>query len=156
MTHRFVVALGSALAAALAFAGCGHDWGRFQFGDSDASSGGTTGGTGGTNTGGSGNAKGGTGGTGATLTGGTGGGLGGAGGTGGSSGCSDGAQNGDESAVDCGGSCPPCAAGKTCSTGSDCATTFCADGVCCDTACTGACISCNDAANLGKCSPVPA
>jgi cysteine-rich repeat protein len=41
--------------------------------------------------------------------------------------CDDGARNGDESAVDCGGqTCPPCADGATCNTGNDCASGVCA------------------------------
>jgi hypothetical protein len=44
--------------------------------------------------------------------------------------------------------------GKTCGNATDCASSICADGVCCDQACTEACRSCNQAANLGTCSPI--
>jgi hypothetical protein len=50
--------------------------------------------------------------------------------------CSDGVQNGVETAVDCGGgSCPPCAVGLTCNVGSDCTTGVCTGGVCQAAAC---------------------
>ena len=39
--------------------------------------------------------------------------------------CSDGARNGDEVGVDCGGSCAACAAGKCCAENSDCASGVC-------------------------------
>ncbi|HEY8515334.1 MAG TPA: hypothetical protein VIS07_07465 [Candidatus Binatia bacterium] len=39
--------------------------------------------------------------------------------------CSDGLQNGSETDVDCGGSCPPCALTKKCTVGSDCASGVC-------------------------------
>ena len=42
--------------------------------------------------------------------------------------------------------------GTTCSSGSVCATGFCADGVCCESACDGTCVSCNQAGRAGKCS----
>jgi formylglycine-generating enzyme required for sulfatase activity len=43
----------------------------------------------------------------------------------------DGKQNGDETDVDCGGtSAPPCADGKKCKTGQDCASGACSGGVC--------------------------
>jgi hypothetical protein len=57
------------------------------------------------------------------------------------------------------GSCgpkPPGAIGEGCSTGSDCASTFCKDGVCCQTDCSGSCVSCNQPTALGTCTPVPA
>jgi cysteine-rich repeat protein len=44
--------------------------------------------------------------------------------------CSDSVTNGDETDVDCGGSCDPCGLGKTCDTGSDCASGSCPDGTC--------------------------
>jgi len=45
--------------------------------------------------------------------------------------CTDTIRNQGETAVDCGGSsCPPCAAGQTCSSGSDCASLVCGTGVC--------------------------
>ncbi len=45
--------------------------------------------------------------------------------------CMDGAQNGDETDVDCGGpDCGQCADGQACSTESDCTSPLCVDGVC--------------------------
>jgi hypothetical protein len=44
--------------------------------------------------------------------------------------CSDGRKNGSESDVDCGGSCPPCANGKSCTGRDDCEGGFCANGAC--------------------------
>jgi hypothetical protein len=51
--------------------------------------------------------------------------------TGGStSSCSDHHHDGDETDVDCGGSCPKCALGKACKTTSDCVADDCVDGFC--------------------------
>ncbi len=47
--------------------------------------------------------------------------------------------------------------GEACTSNADCATTHCVDGVCCDTACTGACAACTSArtgATDGTCSSV--
>ena len=44
--------------------------------------------------------------------------------------CSDGLQNGDESDVDCGGSCPACPIGGSCVIGGDCTTGICEGSVC--------------------------
>ena len=44
--------------------------------------------------------------------------------------CSDGATNGSETDVDCGGFCPRCASGKTCASRSDCLSARCAAGTC--------------------------
>lgn len=44
--------------------------------------------------------------------------------------CVDGRTNFDETDVDCGGSCPPCAVGKRCIKNEDCDTLACFDGVC--------------------------
>jgi hypothetical protein len=44
--------------------------------------------------------------------------------------CGDGVQNGTETDVDCGGTCPRCAPGQTCATRSDCATALCTGGAC--------------------------
>jgi len=46
--------------------------------------------------------------------------------------------------------------GQTCSSGAACASGFCADGVCCNNACDGKCVSCNQAGLAGKCSPFAA
>jgi len=42
--------------------------------------------------------------------------------------CDDGAQNGDETDVDCGGSCEPCGEGLGCVSGTDCADGVCGEG----------------------------
>src|SRR6185369_17740 len=44
--------------------------------------------------------------------------------------CGDGAKNGDETAVDCGGSCAPCGDGEDCLSGLDCASKVCSGDVC--------------------------
>jgi hypothetical protein len=56
--------------------------------------------------------------------------------------CADGVQNNTESAVDCGGTCNGCDNGETCAAGADCTSTFCTDGVCCNTACGAECRAC--------------
>ncbi len=45
--------------------------------------------------------------------------------------------------------------GASCSNASECQSTFCAQGVCCDTACSGACKSCTVTGSLGTCTNVP-
>jgi hypothetical protein len=136
-------AISLALLAAAAFAACGHDWGKFDFSEHDdaASSGGTGGSVGGASGSGGGVA-----GSGGTAT----------GGSAGQGGCSNGKQDGNESDVDCGGACKLCADGKSCSSGSDCASSFCVDGVCCNTACADPCYACDDATAVGKCSAIAA
>jgi hypothetical protein len=44
--------------------------------------------------------------------------------------------------------------GATCLAGTDCASGYCADAVCCDTACSGACMACNLSGAKGTCSAV--
>lgn len=44
--------------------------------------------------------------------------------------CADGVQNGDETDVDCGGSCPACGVGSRCTTSSDCGGAYCAARTC--------------------------
>ncbi|MCX4245291.1 hypothetical protein [Paraliomyxa miuraensis] len=44
--------------------------------------------------------------------------------------CSDGAQGGDETDVDCGGSCAPCGDGQGCIAGDDCSSGICQNQVC--------------------------
>ncbi len=44
--------------------------------------------------------------------------------------------------------------GQTCGAPEECATGFCAQGVCCDSSCTGECQSCNQQDHLGICSPI--
>ncbi len=44
--------------------------------------------------------------------------------------------------------------GGACTANTDCDTGFCVDGVCCQTACTGSCMACNQNPTPGVCSPV--
>ncbi|MDI1451820.1 hypothetical protein QHF85_47695, partial [Polyangium sp. 6x1] len=69
--------------------------------------------------------------------------------------CDDGAMNGTETGVDCGGTCPDKCLAAACADNGECASGFCADGVCCDTACTGACKSCKLTGSEGTCTNVP-
>ncbi len=66
--------------------------------------------------------------------------------------CANGSIDGDESDIDCGGSCPACADGFMCNDGSDCQSASCADGLCCDGACDGVCEACNVAGSEGVCT----
>ena len=50
--------------------------------------------------------------------------------------CTDGVQNGLETAMDCGGGCPGCAVGQPCGEDGDCASGACVSGVCIAPACT--------------------
>jgi hypothetical protein len=50
-------------------------------------------------------------------------------------GCNDGLKNGDETDVDCGGACAPCATGLLCIADDDCATGRCAQDACCEAPC---------------------
>lgn len=69
--------------------------------------------------------------------------------------CMDGQTNGGEVLPDCGGGgCASCN-GDACSVPTDCASGFCADGVCCNTACTPMCFRCDLLSNTGKCLPTP-
>src|SRR5262249_22236535 len=54
------------------------------------------------------------------------------------------------------GSCGPKPPGAACTAGSECASTICAQGVCCKTACAGTCKSCAIAGSEGECIDVPA
>ncbi|MGQ0505998.1 MAG: kelch repeat-containing protein [Myxococcaceae bacterium] len=45
--------------------------------------------------------------------------------------------------------------GGACAAASDCASSFCVDGVCCQTSCTGSCASCSLSGSVGICAPVP-
>lgn len=45
-------------------------------------------------------------------------------------------------------------AGQACTAASQCGSGFCADGVCCNAACTGACESCGEASSKGTCTAV--
>ena len=54
------------------------------------------------------------------------------------------------------GSCGKLPPGAACTTAASCVSGFCAQGVCCDTACTGTCLSCALTGSAGTCSPIPA
>jgi len=69
--------------------------------------------------------------------------------------CSDGTKNVDEIGVDCGGSCKNCLAAP-CTMPAECASSFCADGVCCKQECNQACTICNMKDSIGTCAYVPA
>jgi len=45
--------------------------------------------------------------------------------------------------------------GQTCAAGTECVSAICADGVCCNTTCTTACMTCNLAVTTGTCSNIP-
>lgn len=51
--------------------------------------------------------------------------------------------------------CDRLAPGESCNPGDICSTTYCAQGVCCDRACTGTCMSCALGDHNGACTPVP-
>ncbi|HUT99812.1 MAG TPA: trypsin-like peptidase domain-containing protein [Myxococcota bacterium] len=44
--------------------------------------------------------------------------------------------------------------GESCGDGSECDSTFCTDGVCCESTCSGQCQACDVAGDLGYCNPV--
>lgn len=46
--------------------------------------------------------------------------------------------------------------GSACSSGAQCASGFCVDGVCCNSSCTGLCKACNVAGSVGTCSNIVA
>jgi len=54
------------------------------------------------------------------------------------------------------GSCGPKPPGAACTAGGECASSICAQGVCCKTACAGTCKSCAIAGSEGECINVPA
>ncbi len=45
--------------------------------------------------------------------------------------------------------------GAACSASTECLSAFCADGVCCNSVCTGACVACNQTGTLGSCTAAP-
>ena len=55
-----------------------------------------------------------------------------------------------------GGASPPGKPGEPCAQPTDCGSSFCVDGVCCEAACGGACQSCKLSGKVGTCSAVPA
>ena len=64
-------------------------------------------------------------------------------------------RNADCDGRDCvGQSCGKKPLGAECGAPGDCDSGFCADGVCCNLACTGACATCNQAGKMGECRPV--
>jgi hypothetical protein len=78
--------------------------------------------------------------------------------------CNDGVKDQNETDVDCGGpgdpnknrpACPPCARGLACMVNNDCQSELCADGVCCNTACTAVCQQCNNPGAPGVCGFTP-
>jgi len=71
---------------------------------------------------------------------------------GGASGGGSQAAGGAMAPTDAGATPPP--ANQACTVGAQCASGFCVDGVCCDTACDGACQSCSQTGKVGTCSPV--
>ncbi len=44
--------------------------------------------------------------------------------------------------------------GQACSDASQCATGFCTEGICCDSACKGTCLSCTQAGHVGACTAI--
>lgn len=74
--------------------------------------------------------------------------------------CNDGLRNGSESDVDCGGTCAPCAAGRDCTRGADCAGSWCDLGICAEPPAFDACAcrpeKCGDCQNqLLTCEQTP-
>jgi hypothetical protein len=97
--------------------------------------------------------------------------------------CSDGVKNNAETGVDCGGgACPGCGVGgpcgqdidctggefcsggacaakkpngQVCGAPKECTSNVCADGVCCNSACGGACQACNLPGSMGSCTNIP-
>jgi MYXO-CTERM domain-containing protein len=63
-----------------------------------------------------------------------------------------GSCSGDQ-ACDATGACKT-AGGKACTSAAACASGFCSDGVCCNSACAGTCVSCKLAGTVGTCSPI--
>jgi hypothetical protein len=53
-------------------------------------------------------------------------------------------------------SCGPKGIGSSCKQDAECDSKHCADGVCCSTACGGACQSCDMVGSVGTCMPTPA
>jgi hypothetical protein len=66
--------------------------------------------------------------------------------------CDDGAQNGFEKGVDCGGPCKRCL-GEFCASPDECKGGSCVDGHYCNGPCDQACASCNNAE--GSCTALP-
>jgi hypothetical protein len=63
----------------------------------------------------------------------------------------------DAPAIACDGpTCKHQPIGSACATADDCESASCADGVCCEIACSGACVTCNQAGSAGRCLPIAA
>ena len=78
--------------------------------------------------------------------------------TGASPACDDGLQNGDETDLDCGGSCAPCALGQACQQGSDCQSAVCEGGACAPAPACDDGVQNGDESDLdcgGSCMPCP-
>jgi hypothetical protein len=54
------------------------------------------------------------------------------------------------------GSCGTKGIRQPCLTNAECTSGFCADGVCCNVACSGLCVSCNQTGSVGFCTYIPA
>jgi hypothetical protein len=81
--------------------------------------------------------------------------TGGSGGAGGSDAGGGGAGGSGAGGGDAGGgdAVPRRANGESCAVATDCASELCADGVCCNDTCSGACRSCNQPGRSGTCAP---
>lgn len=73
--------------------------------------------------------------------------------------CDDGVRNGDEAAIDCGGSCPACSSGSACTNPVECDSSVCLDGVCQPATCEDgvrngdeAGVDCGGSSDCGPCS----
>ena len=136
---------------------------QFQGGDAATIDANATGGRGG-NAQPTGGMTGATGGRGGTASGGAGGSVGGSvattGGRGGSAGTTPGTGGLGGAASGGSGGQTKVAQGQSCKLDSDCTTGHCVGGLCCDTACTGACTACSNAQTIsspdGTCAPVGA
>lgn len=67
--------------------------------------------------------------------------------------CTDAAQNGDETDVDCGGSCPACADGQGCAVAEDCSSGVCEGEVCQAPSCGDGVVQAGEACDDGGESP---
>lgn len=67
--------------------------------------------------------------------------------------CDDGMQNGNETGVDCGGSCGPCEDGESCRTDADCLSS-CVNGICAAPSCVDACTTATRRTSTAVARPV--